>query len=748
MDDVVELCGVCAAGDEPTGVLLESVLSFMLARTTHAALPQMSALEKGTLALQLIFAGGLQHDACRRFLFCELSPPYSTAALLRQSRELYLGPAERMVMPDDNEDVRGSVRRNKYVLPLLSRLHHGGTTGEELQPPVDFRGKDVEHLLSVVVRSWCTTGLKPLSPSLSLGELPPGLATYILLHHPARTLQLLQTTVVKPTVPPTWRTLWRKIFFSATDSADEIGGSVHTLLSQGGCADFWPLMMCALVCPLTGTVAGDDGAEGEQPAVFDGPSVFGTHVMLYLWLSEIKKEADKMAVKSFLSAAGSVGEADSTDRSGAEAAPTASDFSCCRALAYGLHLVEKDVAYCSLEDMQCEQAGVVQAAYGLLLSLYHGHSMASLYVRSALDHPEMALFVPSFADLGEKNEGSQCGADGECCSSPMFITALALRLPVAQLYIAERVWRLLESMVVPGGEETREMQRTELDARLKVLLNSHIFCDLPLGITGDKDVSVVPPCGLTVSSSSFLSSPQEPGNRGDGPRLTLRLKRTRADEQPLQLGGDKGGSGSGSGVGLGHRVGVSFKDSDVSSAASLLCDALFDFAVEEFAQPLIPTHPSAMLPMLDATSNGLSPQKNMRLLLGTPSHTKSLLGLLSAPLSSSPSLPPCSAALRDVCCVLMSVLLFRCCCLLQQWLSRETRRELRAAMTDRLLGRIRLWLRFFAPLGVYRYAPVADVLLPECLRGMEEEEERRGATAVGPRTALAELCGVVRAALC
>lgn len=736
----MRLCALCASEKESTVSLQESVFFFMLAKSARVALPKMSAVERGALTLQLIFAGGLQHDACRCFIFKELCPPYCTTVLARQAHEIYFGLADRVEVPEDNdENVAVSLARwKKCLLPLHFFLRNGGDA-QKLQPPVDFRGKDAVNLLSALVRLWCTASLRPPPHLLSLGELPPGLATYIALHHPAHTLRLLQTTVVTPSVPYSWREMWQKIFFSSCAS-DNIVRLLHTILNQGDCAKFWHLTLCALVYPLLGIVAdSDEIAVDQQATAFDGPSIFVTYAMFCLWLGEIKRETivkdARLSLFPFLDTV----EAEESPNcvTNAVAAATASALgSCCRcALAYGLHLVEKDDAGCSASgDNQWKQAQarVVQAAYGLLLSLYNGHSIASQYVRSALDHPEPTIFVPSFADLDEKEGGNQWGDyKKNCCGGLTFITAVALRLPVVQLYIAERIWCLLESMVASDAGDAREAQRAELDARLQVLLNSHAFS------------------GLTPFAL------RDPKVRGDGLRRTLRLKRARDDEEPQLCCGDKCSSRA-----CENKGDASALYSDISLASFLLCNALFDFVVEEFVQLPAMTHSPVSVSAPATTLNGRSFENGMRLMLVTPLHMKSLLTLAAntPPLSSSSSSsslsslsPLCFAALHNVCCILMSVLLYRNCVSLRQWLSCEESNDCRIAVTTRLLGCIRRWLRFFAPLGVYRYSPVAEVLLPECLRGMEEDERMAvagGLRAAAPQnTALKEFCGAVRAVL-
>ncbi|EKF39265.1 hypothetical protein MOQ_000514 [Trypanosoma cruzi marinkellei] len=743
MDTVVELCAVCAAGDGLAGTLLESVLSFIVQKTARVALPHMSAMERGALTLQLISAGGLQHDVCRRFLFKELSPPYSTTAIVRQSYELYIRPAERMARIDDNENSTMLSRRKKCSLPFLSLLRKTGDV-ERNQPPVDFHGEDAEQLLSALLQSWNSSNVASLPHLWTLREIPPGLATYLTLHYPARTLQLLRTTIVGPSVPHTWRDLWRQILFFATD-ADATADTMHRLLSQGGCANFWPSALRALVHPLTGTV-GDTETEANLLATFEGPSTFLSHALLCLWLSESKHDYDMGRMEALSGNAELRKETfyflvaplvSSTSSSFLSVTTGEVDPLWRRTLIHGLRLVEKDEAYGSHEEPQQGRAAVVQAAYALLLSLYHGHSMASQYVRGALDHPDVTLFVPSFEDLnGELSEGAQWGGDEGICSISAFLAALALRIPAAQLYIAERVWRHLEAMLAPSEVDVRDRQTADLDARLRILLNSFAFSDVPLAVTHDGRGTSAPPVHPTVGTLGEGSTKRE-----DGPRLTLRLKRPRADEQIPQT------------VDASRKDTVNFRsktrmvptNSDISLAVSLLRNALIDFATEEIVQPPTLDHFSAPGSTSAANSDGHFSMNKTRPMLLIPPHMKSFLGLFSALSSSS----PCSLMVCNVCCVIMSVFLYRQCYALQRWLLYETKSELKAAVVGRFLWRVRRWLRFLAPLGVFCYAPVSDVLLPECLREMEKQRDKTvddnsGATV---SAVLKELCGVVMSAI-
>ncbi|PBJ79955.1 hypothetical protein TcG_01841 [Trypanosoma cruzi] len=743
MDTVLELCAVCAAGDGPAGTLIESVLSFIVQKTAHVALPHMSAMERGALTLQLISAGGLQHDVCRQFLFKELSPPYSTTAIVRQSHELYIRPAERMARIDVNENTTMLSRRKKCSLPFLSLLRKSGDV-ERNQPPVDFHGEDAEQLLAALLQSWNFSNAASLPHSWSLRELPPGLATYLTLHYPARTLQLLRTTIVGPSVPQTWRDLWRQIFFFAAD-ADATADTMHKLLSQGACANFWPAALRALVHPLTGTV-GDTEPETNLLANFEGPSTFLTHALLCLWLSESKHDYDMGRMEALSGNAELRKETSSflvaplvPSKSSSFLSMTTDEVHPLwrRTLIHGLRLVEKDEAYGSHEEPQRGRAAVVQAAYALLLSLYHGHSMASQYVRSALDHPDVTLFVPSFEDLnGELSEGAQWGGDEGICSISAFLAALALRIPAAQLYIAERVWRHLETMLAPGEVDARERQTAELDARLRILLNSFAFSDVPLAVAPGGRGTSVPPVHTTVATLGEGSQKRE-----DGPRLTLRLKRPRAEGQIPQTA-DAGRKDT---VKSKSQTRMAPTSSDISLAASLLRNALIDFATEEIVQPSNLVYSSAPGSTSAATSDGQLSRNKTRLMLLIPPHMKSFLGFFSAFSSSS----PCSLMVCNVCCVIMSVFLYRQCYALQRWLLHEAKSGLKAAVVGRFVWRVRRWLRFLAPLGVFCYAPVSDVLLPECLREMEKQKEKTvddgsGATATA---ILKELCGVLMSAI-
>ncbi|KEG13181.1 hypothetical protein DQ04_01171140 [Trypanosoma grayi] len=725
MEEIVQLCAVCTPDDDSKGSLLGSILSFMVQRAVRVALPRMSAVEKGVLTLRLICAGGLQHDECRHFLFRELCPPYKSSVLLRCSHELYLKPTEQMVaLTDNNAWEVASPRLSRRSMPLLSLLRSDRGTDRLLQPPVDFRGEDAKDFFTEMLLSWDTTGATPVS----LGELPPGLATYVVLHYPARTLRLLRKVVVEPFIPSTWRALWRRLIVSETDAQDVAADTIHSVLTQVPCADFWPSLSRMVVYPLAGMMY--DGGEGEkedenQTALLEGSMVFTTHAMFSLWLNELMQ--------------GDYGDEMKFTTQNMETTDITSS-SWRRALAQGLHLLEKDVAYTSDgEQHQHYQrhAGAVRAAYALLFTLYHSHSMASHYVRSALDHPEMTLFVPSFADLNEE-EGGRWGGTEANCSTSAFLTALALRVPAAQLYIAERAWRLIESRVAHGSGDARsDRQLAELDARLQVLLNSFTFSSIPLE---------------TAHGGMAAAPPQEPPMREEGPRLTLRLKRTRPDEETSR---SLDGAGSGVHNESKSRTRAPPTASHVAAAASRLCSALLDFAAEEVSQPLTTLHSSSPLSTFAATPDSRPSFSTTRLMLVTPSHMKALLGILS-PSSSS----PCSEAVHDVCCVLMSVLLYRQCAVLQRWFSHETSNDLRAAVAGRFSWRVRRWVRFFAPLGVFRYAPVAHVLLPECLRMMSGESKDRdeitrekadanGRTSTSSTSAdiaLAEMCDVVRAA--
>ncbi|RNF10588.1 uncharacterized protein Tco025E_06767 [Trypanosoma conorhini] len=737
MEAVAELCALCVAGDGPAPhPPLESVLSFVVQRAARVALPHMSAVERGILTLQLISAGGLQHGACRRFLFRELSPPYGAAAIVRRSHELYVRSAERTLALGDSEHSSMLSRRGGCPLPRLSLLRRGGCVERNL-PPVDFRGEDAERLLSALVQSWNSSNAASPSPhAWSLGDVPPGLATYLTLHYPARTLQLLRTAVVGPSVPQLWRELWRQVFVSAPD-ADATADTMHRLLDQGTCAEFWPCAARAFVYPLAGAV-GDEDAEKNVLATLEGPSTFLAHALLCLWLGEIKHGCGMTGIEA-PPAATEVGQGASSlavaPLPPSPPSPAATDACWRRALMQGMRWVEVDGMCGSHGEPRRERAGAIQAAYGLLLSLYHGHSMASHYVRGALDHPEVTLFVPSFEDLNGamSGMGAQLGGGEGRCGSPAFLAALALRLPAAQLYVAERVWRQLEALAAPGEADTRDRQMSELDARLRVLLNSFACSGLPLEFTQERRGISAP-----FVNAAATKSGEGPQNREDGPRPMMRLKRARATGHMPQV---RSTSGEG---GAGHegQTRVAPTASDISLAASLLRSALTDFATEEIAQPLTSSN---FLTPGEAARDGRVSASTTRLVLVTPAHMKSFSGLFSTFASSS----SCSQMVRNVCCVVMSVLLYRQCCALQRWLLREAESGLKAAVVGRFVWRLRRWVRFLAPLDVFRYAPVAEVLLPECLREMKRQEA--GSTDcksdAAATAALEELRAAVMAAL-
>ncbi|RNE98759.1 hypothetical protein TraAM80_08606 [Trypanosoma rangeli] len=740
METVAELCALCTAGDGPAGTPLDSVLSFVAQRAARMALPYMSAVERGTLTLQLISAGGLQHGACRQLLFQELSPPYSTAAIVRRSHELYIKAAERTLALDDNVNATMVSQRSRGTLPHLSLLRKS-LSAERNLPSVEFRGEDAERLLSALLLSWNLSNVASPSPhTWLLEDIPPGLATYLTLHCPARTLQLLRTTIVGLSVPQTWRELWRHVFVFAPD-ADATVDTMHGLLNEGICADFWPLATRVFVHPLAGAV-GDDGAEKDQLATLEGPSTFLTHALLCMWLGEIKHECDMTGLEAPPAETEVVKEASSFSvppllSSSLQSASAVVDVSWRRALMYGLRLVEMDGACDSHGEPQRKCAGAVQAAYGLLLSLYHGHSMASHYVRGALDHPDVTLFVPSFEDLnGAIREGDQCsGGEGHCGSSA-FLAALALRLPAAQLYIAERVWRQLETLATPGEAETRERQVAEVDARLRVLLNSFACSDLPLETTQERRGTSAP---LVDATATALGEGLQ--KREDTPRLTMRLKRTRAEEPIPHPRGTSGKDGANHN----SQTRMPPTTSDIALATSLLRNALIDFAAEEIALSLTSPNSLTLVSAFAAAQDGRLSASTARLVLVMPPHMKSFVGLFSAFASSS----SCSLVVHDVCCVVMSVLLYRQCYALQSWLLREAKNGLKAAVVGHFVWRVRRWLRFLAPLGVFRYTPVADVLLPECLREMARQEAK--STDYGSDASvsafLEELCGAVMSAL-
>ncbi|ESL11925.1 hypothetical protein TRSC58_00316 [Trypanosoma rangeli SC58] len=746
METVAELCALCTAGGESAGTPLESVLSFVAQRAARVALPYMSAVERGTLTLQLISAGGLQHGACRQLLFQELSPPYSTGAIVRRSHELYIRAAERTLTLDDNVNATMS-QRSRGTLPHLSLLRKS-VCAERNLPSVEFRGEDADRLLSALLSSWNLSNLASPSPhTWLLGDIPPGLATYLTLHCPARTLQLLRTTIVRLSVPQTWRELWRQVFVFAPD-ADATVDTMHGLLNGGTCANFWPSATRVFVHPLAGAVGGD-GAEKDQLATLEGPSTFLTHALFCMWLGEIKHECDMTGLEASPTATEVVKETSSLSVPSllSSSLPSASsslavesaavDVSWRRALMCGLRLVEMDGARDSHGEPQRNCAGAVQAAYGLLLSLYHGHSMASYYVRGALDHPDITLFVPSFEDLnGAVREGDQCGGDEGRCGSSAFLAALALRLPAAQLYIAERIWRQLETLATPSEADTRERQVAEVDARLRVLLNSFACCDLPLETTQERRGTSAP---LVDAAATALG--EGPQKREDGSRPTMRLKRTRAEEPIPQPRGTRGKDGANHN----SQTRMPPTTSDIALATSLLRNALIDFAAEEIALPLTSPNSMTLVSAFAAARDGRLSTSTARLVLVMPPHMKSFVGLFSAFSSSS----SCSLVMRDVCCVLMSVLLYRQCYALQSWLLREAKGGLKAAVVGHFVWRIRRWLRFLAPLGVFRYTPVADVLLPESLQEMTRQEAKNmdyGSDA-SVSAFLEELCGAVMGAL-
>ncbi|EAN79620.1 hypothetical protein, conserved [Trypanosoma brucei brucei TREU927] len=705
MEEIIELCALCTSEEGHMDFVLGSVLTFMLQRTAQVALPRMSALERGSLTLRLISAGGLQNETCRHFVFEKLCPPYNAALLLRLSHELYLRPTERMTAfsrPNSSE----SPTRLKHSLPLFS-LVRGAKDASRSQPPVDFRSTDVSELLSALLDSW-----NPAHPtSLSLGELPPGLATFLAFQYPLRILVMLQKDVVEPFVPASWRNTWHQLCFegSGRGSVD----SLHNLLVGGMCEGFWPALRRVLVNPLLGGEKGlkEKEGDGDQFDVLEGTTVLALHAVFRLWLGELRQMWSALGGGVVVSESGG---------------HSAQNPSFCDTLAGGLLLLEQDGG---LEG--CETVALC-APHALLLVLYDGYCLASQVVRHALDHPNVALLGPSFADL-ESDGGPLLGELG-VKSGSAFFAALALRLPVSQLYIAGRVWQLLETIVSnkARGKENDEHVAV-LRSRLQAMLSSFVYSNLKLGTTRSSELSVGGATPVTQSPSSAA------GLRADEtPRATLRLKRLRVTEPSSQPGTTTGGDGGG-GLNASHAVPGG---QDIASAVPLLCETLIEFALSELSQPVIPAQHHSSAAAVRASGNEES-LGGTRLVLLTPPHIKGVLNLLSPTSSQLPSF--CLTPVCDVSCVLMSVLLYRRCATLHQWLLNEKRAEVRATVATRLTRRTRQWGRFLAPLGLFRYVPVADVLLPQCLQAMEGKSTSM-ATDLMPATdaAVVEFCGAVR----
>ncbi|KAH9599810.1 hypothetical protein LSM04_006690 [Trypanosoma melophagium] len=720
MEDVVELCSLYTGDDESTGAVLDSVLSFMLQRSATAALSRMSAIERGMLTSHLIQAGGLQHGACHRFLFEELCPPYSTVALVQQSHESYMRPAERMLVDWEKDTSNGILRRRRGSIPLLS-LRRSEKSVEGRRPPVEFFGKGAEEFLSALLEAW-NPNLTPLS--LSLGELPPGLATYLALQYPAHTLQLLRKVVLEPSLPVTWRDMWSRFLFCETNSGGGVS-TMHDLLTEETCSDFWPSLLHALVHPLLGiSNNNNNNKEGSTESIsYEGPMTFATHAMLCLWLQEIRQYDDVIKTRKVIENIGINETLNSSFR---------------YALTLGLRIVERDGNCVSDRELQQNSAAVLRAAYGFLLTLYHGNNMASHYVRSALDHPDVSLFVPSFMDLIKEED--RCSGSELCCSTPAFIAALTLRLPLAQLYIAEQVWRILELKVSRGLGDIDGEQISEVETRLQFLLNSYVFSNIPLETKEEQRKVEAQPIQNTVRSSE--GGKQENGERQ---RRTFNLKRRRDDENSSQAVYKSNNMKNP------HQV-LPPTTLDIAEAASRLCNALVDFAVEEVGPTTTLLYGSPTLSTFSATTDGKTASRVSRLFLVTPLHFKGILGLYS---TSSHSI--CSSALQDVCCVLMSVFLYRQCTTLQRWLLNETNVERKMTVIDRFSWRTQRCLRFFSGLGAYRYAPVSQVLLPECLQQMEADAKDSEKTAESNldgtvaaekvRMALEKFCDLVRTAL-
>ncbi|ORC88549.1 uncharacterized protein TM35_000161870 [Trypanosoma theileri] len=726
MEDIVQLCSLYTVEDESTGAVLGSVLSFMLQRTATVALSKMSAVERGMLTSRLIQAGGLQNGVCQRFLFEELCPPYSTIALLQQSHETYMRSAERMLVDWERETSTGILRRRRGSIPLLSLLRSDrGVEGH--RPPVEFFGKGAEEFLSALLHAW-NPNLTPLP--LSLGELPPGLATYLALQYPVHTLQLLRKVVLEPSLPATWKNIWRRFFLSETNSAGGGVSTIHDLLTQGTCADFWPSLLNALVHPLLGISKNDDknvnDEEGATESIsYEGPTTFVTHAMLSLWLQEIKQYDDLEKTRKVIE--------------NIEMNERTSNLSFLHALSLGLRLVERDTNSLSDGELQQYSLAVLRAAYGLMLTLYHGNNMASHYVRSALDHPDVNIFVPSFADL--INEEFRFSGSELCCSTPAFIAALTLRLPLAQLYIAEQIWRVLELRVShDSGNDISDEEISEVETRLQVLLNSYAYSGIPLETKEEQKKVETQPLHSSVGSS-------EEGKKehGENQRRTFSLKRTRDDGKPSQAVNEVDNKNNLSLVSPPTTL-------EIAEMASRFSSALVDFAVEEVAPTKTLLHSSSPLSTFPAGSDGKTTSKAPRLFLVTPSHFKGILGLYS---TSSHSL--CSRAVQDVCCVLMSVFLYRLCTTLQQWLLNKISVERKVTVIDRYSWHMQRCLRFFSGLGVFRYAPVTRVLLPECLRQMEADAKEREKSAEGNldeivaaqkvKMSLEKFCGLIRRSL-
>nr|CCD12638.1 unnamed protein product [Trypanosoma congolense IL3000] len=696
MEEIVNLCTLCTSGEEQRDASLGLVLAFMLHRTAQIALLQMSAIDRGSLALRLISAGGLQQEHCRHFLFTGCCPPYDAALLMRLSYELYLKPMERITMLGLRNAVEESPLQGKHSMPLLSLLRTG-RGGERSQPPVDFRGADVVELLSALVESWDPGS----SVSLTLRELPPGFATFLVLHYPMRTLATLQKHAIEPFVLSSWCDVWCQLFVD--DGSIHPVSLLHVALTRGVCGSFWPGLRQVLLDPLIGCQADVKVEDDDERPVLEAPTILAAHAVLRLWLGELQRLPSALKEGEEFSASGGAG-----GREG-------SLFGLL--LAKGLWLVECDG--CGRRDVDL----ALRAAYALLLVLYNGQCMASQVVRHALDHPSTGLFVPSLFDL-EIEDRSLLEELGMKTCGLAFLTALALRLPVAQLYVASRIWKLLELVVTSGdgGEE----DVVELHSRLLVLLGSFGYTNLRLESNWEGD-----PTAASASQLSPASPVSSAPKSEEMPRLALRLKRNRTDEFSPQSTVATGGSDV-------RSTGVNAPPLDrqnLALAASLLCQVLIEFSQRELSQLLILTSTSPAS-VAAAVPPEVKEQFATRLILATPSHMKGFIDLLSS--SSSPVAPPCLVNVHNVSCVLMSVLLYRwSAAVCQSLLSEEVSDEAKVDLATQFTRCIRRWGRFLAPLGLFRYAPVVSVMLPQCVRLMEEKGSPEG-------VATSELCGVLK----
>ncbi|KAG8344218.1 hypothetical protein TRVL_04952 [Trypanosoma vivax] len=694
VDGILELCDICSEGGN--GAHLDSLIAFVIHRTTQKTLAHLSEAERGSLVLRLIAEGGLQSDACRSFLFKVLCPPYRTETLVKQGHEHYLIPAGRLDPLEQYGNLVDGPPGGKTSTSSLLCIGRGKALRKE-HPVMSYGGEGTSNLFATLLASWSPTCEAPLLPS----ELPPGLATLLLLRSPSRMLQLLRGHLIDPFIPRGWRGVWASLCLGSKSEGENT--TIYTLLTCGACAGFVDALSSTFLDPLTGSGQALDA----EPAMAEGPITLVVQATLRLWLHEVQRVRGEAVTNDELPNVPPVAAGPSMFHS---------------TLAYGLHLLEHDGA-----GRAANASAALQAPYVLLLTLFSGDGMTSYYLRSMLDHPELSLFVPSFQHLQE--EGGPSAQDlglNSTCSCSAFLAALALRLPAAQLYMARRVWEILGSLAVAKqNNQDFGNDAADLEMRLQALLNSFVFSELPMDSVGINETAVA--SQRVVGTSTVESSGME-----EGVRRTLRLKRGRSNNEEALPTTEASDIRAGA-TGITHTSAVS---SDIGAAVSLMSNALLDFSVEELKQ--IPIKPSSPLdiPHLASFSESLDSSdvpKPTRLVITKPSHMRSLISLCCTTC-------PHHAAIRDVICVLMSVFLYQQCVMLRWWMQEERCPEMHKAAFTHITWRVRQWGRFLAPFGLYRYAPVTHVLLPECLSLLEEMGAATGAT-------VAEFCRAVRALL-